>query len=279
MKKVVLSVYLFLGVLFLSAQTYQYVPLVNSTNKTWLAVGKCTLGFHHFSCGEYYRMYGDTVFDGYVYKKVFLQGWSYFYALLETQDRKVYGRDLQFNSTGLGRLIYDFSVNEGDTLNDVLVLNVDTVLLQDSTLRRKIFLSDGDVWIEGIGSIKYALFRNMCVCDIEGAMCWVKEDSTLIYSDNNSYCAILAVDDQLDNSTISVYPNPIIDDIHVTYLNDVFEEDAKFCLYNIAGKEIFSIPLHKRVTDISAADLQSGLYIWQVTNSKGLVRQGKLIRE
>lgn len=271
--------WLVFGVLFLGAQSYQYVPLVNSTNKTWLAVGRCAFGFHEFSCGEYYRMYGDTVFEGNVYKKILLQGWSYFYALIETEDRKVYGRDLEFNSTGLGRLVYDFSVNENDTLNGVLILNVDTVLLQDSTLRRKIFLSNGDVWVEGIGSIKYALFGNMCVCDLNGAMCWVKEDSTLIYSDNNSYCAILAVDDQIDNSIVSVYPNPVVDDIHVSYASDVFTDDARFHLYDITGKEIFNISLHKSITAISAAGLQSGLYVWQVANNKGLVKQGKLLRE
>lgn len=270
--------WLVFGVLFLGAQSYQYVPLVDSTYKTWMSRSICDIGPFHFSHASSFAMHGDTVFSGYAYKKVYIHDIDYYFALLETSDKKVYYRSSGSTSDSLGSPIYDFSLAVSDSFQHYTIQNIDTIMIGDSTLRRRFFVSNGDVWVEGIGSTKYALIP-VSVCGLQGALCWVKQDSILIYSDNNSYCAILAVDDQIDNSIVSVYPNPVVDDIHVSYSSDVLTDDARFYLYDITGKEIFNVSLHKNITAMSAAGLQSGLYVWQVANNKGLVKQGKLLRE
>lgn len=163
----------------------EYRPLVEE-GKTWTTKTQNPYTMTTFFVS------GDTIVGGECYKKVF---WDYFSlapggknldhissglcCMLREDNKKVYIR--RINET-TSRLLYDFSLREGDIMNytdknlsihSLLVNRIDTIEVKGMLFRRFMIhnldgmksSSSDNVWVEGIGSS--AGFLNCCSSNME----------------------------------------------------------------------------------------------------------------
>jgi hypothetical protein len=128
---------------------------------------------------------GDTVIEDLKYKKVYIQdndsiadfNNAYYFAAVreDTMAGKVYFRSEYYYSDGQEHLLYDFSVDVGDTVRfyslwsglqkkEMTVKSIDSILI-DNHYRKRINFdhenSGEESWIEGIGSTHGLFFRDV----------------------------------------------------------------------------------------------------------------------
>ena len=230
MKKI-LFIILVVTAFNLGAQDYEYVPFATE-DALWSV------------SDEKYSLYGDTVINGIKYSKVYRQEESeafefdiskaeYFCAIRnDIENKRVYGvykddlpvkyhKNIQYDRTeGKEFLLYDFSLNMGDTVSvanfaeadkegyircvkfervdvigieitnkDFLTLNdTDSLVMLENGMQRKRILMSNDVeniwqyWIEGIGSSD-GPFRHYNKFEFEHAL----TKRLLCYNEDNEY--------------------------------------------------------------------------------------------
>ena len=185
MRKRLLFTFLLFSLFQLKAQ--QYVPLLDSINRwtvvaNWIPVrisstySLCTYPFSSFGSNNYFQTDGDTNLNNVIYKKVMIT--DQFSTCLagflreDTSARKVYF----VNTTGgSDELIYDFSLNAGDSLSlnffqsgffssgNFTVDSISTVTIT-AGLRRIFYLTNHArpayslEWIEGVGSPEHPFY-------------------------------------------------------------------------------------------------------------------------
>ena len=76
--------------------------------------------------------------------------------------------------------------------------------------------------------------------------------------------SILGLEDTLLKSSISLYPNPVNNKLHIKTNNIKLEEAT---LYNILGKTIKNVKLDHKMVDFSG--INSGVYLLKITTDKG----------
>lgn len=164
--KFVFFISLFILSFFFTTLSQTYHPLPYS-NATWREVAFPDLSNDpdYYYVNEYY-IDGDSLIEGYIYQRVrffsiapgdtAISNDLYFYRQ-DTLAKKVYGRNIYypFNDT----LLYDFSLQEGDTLFDMLffppststdyfiwVDKIDSILTPIGYLKRFRLLSTISLW-------------------------------------------------------------------------------------------------------------------------------------
>ena len=76
-------------------------------------------------------------------------------------------------------------------------------------------------------------------------------------------------------SKVSVYPNPFTE-----ILNAEVKENATLSIFDLSGKLISINLLKKGRNQMSKAELQSGVYVYQIKNVKGeMLSSGKIIKK
>jgi hypothetical protein len=262
-----------------------------------------------------YFLSGDTLIGSFTYKKILRNGngqefivgvpvcpawcsgnYEYFtynnvYSGSIRQDtslRKVYYLP---PDSSLDVLLYDFNLNSGDTLPILFsnpypanyVSSIDSILI-GSSYRKRFWISlnnDSNYisLIEGIGSsygLLSPLFPNNNVSLIYNMLNCVRINGMTVYPDSTTTCSIISkIDDQKNNFSFSVFPNPFSDVIHLT-LNS--EELAEFFLYDIAGRNIMSKTLSGSES-LNTSQLSDGIYFFKVKSKYSGSMQGKLIKK
>ncbi len=237
---------------FSTVQAQDYKPLLDNTNE-W-HVTSC-----YFGClTDVYFTDGDTLVEGNNYK--ILDGFHYisrsFLLREEVSNQRVYLRKLGGNGSGQEYLLYDFSLQEGDSFEmfnpitpfpeNAGIFVVDSIrlrLLEDGMAYRHYYFSPAPtnnvsdnncVWVEGIGSLSI-INAPSGLPDINGAghlSCFFKEGN-LFYTnlDSISGCSptlgnfspVLALKPQLvvdsDRQLIQLKSSVAFDDISVYSLN------------------------------------------------------------
>ena len=88
-----------------------------------------------------------------------------------------------------------------------------------------------------------------------------------------NFAALGTVD--FTKSEISVYPNPFTE-----ILNVEVKENATLSIFDMSGKRVSIHPLNKGRNEINKAELQSGVYVYQIKNAKGeMLSSGKIIKK
>ncbi len=237
MKTLLLSViFSLLIIIEVRCQTYQYVPLIDSTSvMEWK--GKCWFYAMQSSVSHINHIIvkGDTVINGSLVRKLFLVDYNgpadtlFWGIITETSDKKVHYETINSGASYFNGFIYDFNLEAGDTMyrpgfvdSFLLVKSIDTVLI--SSGYRKQFnllnLSDStkvDVWIEGIGSIVKGLLATRCGGYYSNniTVCSIYKNDQLLYASNSYMCmGGLMSDDNLEDSRVKIYPNPTNEVLH-----------------------------------------------------------------
>ena len=158
--------------------------------------------------------------------------WDVSESYLRENDKKVW-----LNRKGKEYLLYDFDLNVSDTFESELlesngklvVTNIDSVLLDDGSIRRRTTLQcvgpSGNCfplfWIEGIGAECNTFnLRDACVDVIAEStklLCFYQNNELLWYDTTQTSCFISTSTKEVDElkGFIQLYPNPVYDILHI----------------------------------------------------------------
>jgi len=79
-----------------------------------------------------------------------------------------------------------------------------------------------------------------------------------------------------DVASISIYPNPTMDKLNIAYNKD--NELIEIILYDISSRLILQ-QTFTNSTILSTEQMQNGIYFYELRNSKGTIKTGKLVKQ
>lgn len=253
------------------------------TNKVWRVV-TCLA----WCSTETFKFSGDTLLGGQLYNKLYsthdslMTNWSLEAVIREDSSGKIYTR-YQANDT----LMYDFNLNINDTARGIspsgcfyqyYVNLVDSVTLLNGEKRKRILFSNGEQWIEGIGSLTGIIYPNLCITDIGVILNCFHENDTLKFGPHYSDCYYNAVGiNEISNSIkTTVKPNPVIGLATIQLEKNI--NSWNWELYNSLGqvvdkKENLS---GDRMT-INGTAFENGIYHYKIEKNSEILSIGKII--
>lgn len=286
---------LFFGNQLLKSQPFEQI--VDTTKKWNVLKGDFSPNGDFFSTTTV-LFQSDTTINNLVYKKIFS---SY-----DTINFNFNGELIREDSIGRvftkewnspEQLIYDFSVNVGDTIvlhnfmggiTEAKIDSIDTIFLAGKNRKRifNSFYNFGNVvdcWIEGIGSLMGVLYSGNVIIDFgTNLLCYWQNGSKLLsteYSDlYGCYYTNVEIDEINSLNRIKVYPN--ITRQYLTIENNQ-DENLIFKIYNSIGQEIINTLIESKIQIINISDVRNGLYFYQIINKKKeiIYLNGKIIKE
>lgn len=257
-----------------------------------------------------YQFKGDTIISDTIYKKLMAE--NLFQGGVREEGKKVFLRSWSYDNDkeefqSVERLIYDFSLNKGDTITlhcspnngckQLLTLEVDSILYSDNKVRRRQLMKvignyqeprDYEVyWIEGIGSTQALLEDDFCffndrekisptcgqrlVCySLDGLLAYSNSDSTF------NECPppfIISAENTLTlkNLEVKLYPNPASSylsyELSFSKNNYILEEIS---ILNLYGQVVFSKTTNKLKKEIDIRHLPKGLFSLHFRFRKGI---------
>jgi PKD repeat protein len=90
------------------------------------------------------------------------------------------------------------------------------------------------------------------------------------------YLGVSSTENPVQESQVMVFPNPFSQQL-VVYLGETHHSPV-FLLYNAAGQLVHKGPLATGINEIQATGLNKGMYFWEITRNRQLVRSGKVIK-
>jgi hypothetical protein len=101
---------------------------------------------------------------------------------------------------------------------------------------------------------------------------------TTILTNNNNFS--FGINDNMPESTcrVLVYPNPFSDQATIRIISPTFPDEWNMVIYDLTGCQILKIEnIHTSYVTVKRGHLKGGMYVYQVTDKKGLVASGKII--
>ncbi len=84
-------------------------------------------------------------------------------------------------------------------------------------------------------------------------------------------------DTDVEQITLSLYPNPVVDDMLVT-LGDYIPEYGNIVLKDLQGRKVHQSRIYHGWNSISLSHLISGIYIWELRDGNKVLRSGKVVK-
>ncbi len=287
--RIFLTLTLLLQFPLLSRAQDDYIPLAVEGAQWIVATGDMTSILPVEYLWEYYAL-GDTSINDIVYKKI------YHRSLVTTQDpppyipngdyhlkglirddtieKKVYAIDLfgsggDFCPAGEEFLMYDFSVDQGDTVGFCLLPDWETYMIdtihQDVykgfDTRRFQLLWIYDSYFEGIGS-DYGLYEPFFI-PIDKAASNPLYYNYLYYYCRQAPCGLIVSvrEKQITRNYFQIYPNPATSVLNIKLRTT--ETSGEISLFSIYGQELMQIKAERNKDEYSLdiSDLPAGNYI------------------
>jgi hypothetical protein len=250
-------------------------------------------------------MEGDTVINNQTYKKLYQSNYgptvltkTYFGGMREDSIGRVYIYTATNQSPPVTHLqsqteylLYDFSLQVGDTLqvlNDFNIIQVlssiDSVLIDNHYRKLYTFIASGvprDV-IEGIGSVK-GLFFPMVYEFEHGQMLACYEDGDIFWNNPalmGNDCFSVGIDEHRpETDLVTIYPVPVSDQLHIDF-EDVPRDEIVIQLYDITGRLMREHHQagQKKIT-LDVANLAQGTYILKAISIGHATKTIKVIKQ
>lgn len=247
----------------------------------------------------------DTVLSGITYLKLFYED-----VARPAKAGKVYKGAIRFDaatnrvyysatqSTEAETILYDFNVQEGDTLKKedgyylgddsgmlpVVVSEIDSVYTNDSIWRKRFHFSGigmSSVVIEGIGNTERGLLAkiDMVPTGNDTRFGCYKSTAVCIYAEENCetcYGKWSGLNDlKMVTNAVSVYPNPVLDVFIVS--NQTAKANA-IEVFDANGHLVISKVLENNLShEIPAGNLPAGFYYYLI-KGENFVQPGKLLK-
>ncbi|MEX1002625.1 MAG: T9SS type A sorting domain-containing protein [Crocinitomicaceae bacterium] len=276
-----------------------YLPMLSQFNE-W-QVTNC-----NNSClTDVYYTYKDTSFNGNTYH--ILDGYHYisgtFLLREDITERKVYLHLITGSKNGEEYLLYDFSLQLGDSMEvhnpispyptDAGYFLLDSIITQthvDGNDYRHFFLtaldttqslSTGAIWIEGIGS-RSLINTPGAPPDFNqaGNLSCFFNHQTLHYSDLDSIGQCVQVNTDLgltdlESSALQLFPNPAHELLNVKLS---LHSKGELILRNLSGKQLMRLPVQPlELLLVDVSHLVEGVYIIQFESDHGEVITKRLV--
>lgn len=250
---------------------------------------------------SYLNCKGDTIIGQITYKQIFSDDTTidhnsiYIGGLREdTTEKKVY-----YIIDSVEHLLYDFSIQKGDTVNvwysgfcevPLIADSVDTVIINNVPLKRIVFVKAptspiAEIWIESIGSL-FGLTNvayDLCMADVGYELLCVHENDTLIYH-NTSFngCYVDTViyvgitEKKTDYFDPNIYPNPITSIGTIAFNSS--NNSSRLEIYTIDGVLLKQINVNgMKSYQIDSKEYKSGTYYYRLTDKVGNICNGKFV--
>lgn len=302
-KKYLILIIFTLAAYSIWSQGYEYIPFPDS-NCIWSE--KYTAPMYPGEPPTFYiyaLFNDDTTINSIQYHKLYIlydsvivkSKAAYIGAIREDSTRKIYYKgdhifwqiDDELLNENNEVLLYDFSVNVGDTIRNVkfaapqgplVVSEIDTVELNHGRRRVIYFQDHYNGWIEGIGTDMGLLSpgdyptngtHNELIC--------FRKNDTLVYLNSDfsgCYNFPSSISDNQSVNNFGIYPNPIVG---TSYL-DLEQSFDILEIYSYRGTKIRNI----NITGLKSCEINSslftpGLYFYKITSYKGIIRNGRFI--
>jgi hypothetical protein len=301
--------YLFLLIAAMSAQITiaQYRPLPMQ-NAEWVNWG----GLYLLSCPACtfvnYKYYtdGDTIINSTAYvkiKKTELPAINdvsiyptYTGAIRQdTLNKKIY---IVLADSTTERILYDFSLQVGDTINSVLhdlannigncgvetIYHIDSILVNGNY--HKIFYIQGGCgdmslsFIEGIGSSYGLIFPNYSG-QVESHLSCMKVNGQTYYPSNTSSCnltnPVSTMDKMVNISDIDIYPNPTADELNIKITNAGLSF-VSITISNTLGEIVIKEKMLTNEKKLDISTLPNGLYFLKLNSKENTITK-KIIKQ
>lgn len=273
----------------LNAQTYVPFPASNAMWTQREGNGDTTPSYFCYGLTT-----EDTTLNIVSYHKLFKSSDTIFNAseciggLREDAQKRVFFYDF---GTGQERLVYDFSVQPGDTIvlagPEGIVDHIDSVNINGNYRRRINFkMLNGSTWsagawIDGIGNSSLGgllgspMAQPTCDC-ADNTICFRQNNNWLYH--NPLYSAMGCLDGVLDvakvktnNLAISLYPNPV-NATSTLHIDGAVKGSIR--IYSITGVLLHTYPLGSDIS-ISRDGYPSGMYLYRLNDEAGSTASGK----
>jgi hypothetical protein len=203
--------------------------------------------------------------------------------------KKVYYRN---NSGQEPTLLYDFSLEEGDTVRlygnlslEYTILQVDSIELLTGDFRKRWVLSpefgENPIWIEGIGNTTLYLLNSG---DLNGSTLVTRllccyENNELVYMNvffNTCYLSTSHVEG-FSNTSLRIWPNPTKGIVTLSFPQFHKYNDVLFEVLSIDGRKLLSKPIHSELSTLDISNLPAGMYLYRFTDGRHQLKIEKLI--
>ena len=252
---------------------------------------------------------GDTLINGLVYHKIYESGildimaippttWTYTYynneyvgCIRENNNRQAYQIPKLFS---VEIPLYDFNLQIGDTVPSspsIIVSGIDSIF-DGFDFRLRFKLSSADTtfwpgygyfehvsWIEGIGSTGGNFFSLGPYFERGGTLYEFTHNGIIYYQDSIGSCNLSLNYSEFSNqSTISIFPNPVLDKLYID-IDNYFSERVSILVTDLSGRLIFNRQLQKGKNECNLENLASGIYIYKLCEGKSIIDSGKLLKQ
>jgi hypothetical protein len=200
----------------------------------------------------------------------------------DTLNKKIY---VVLTDSTTEHILYDFSLQVGDTINSVLHtltagclgFNTETIYLIDTIqvngYDHRVFHYQGSCvgtdgsYIEGIGSEFGLLFPNLKDIQESHLNC-LKINNQSYYPYANVTCTLptISVNDLDQLLDISIFPNPTSASFTISLPENTIESVA--ILFDAAGKEQLRLKVQGGDNNVDVSKLDHGIYLLQIGNSR-----------
>ena len=294
----------------ITAQEYSYVSFPDS-GAIWSEVYCPSMSSGLGPILERFALPGeDTVINSLVYKKLFI-----FYDTVFNRENAIYVGGIREDS--LKRvyfkgdtiiheykpmidfydyeevLFFDFSVNIGDTIQNIncrpyddrlIVQDIDTIEI-GNLLRKRIYFWPYTwvIWIEGIGNVRGLLFTSGDVPTnglYNDLICFKQNDTILYFNEDYSDCIPVitgASNKESVSSDITVYPNPVTGSFIRFDFGD--QTIVNIIVLDCQGRVMEHIDSSNGGNNFNFSTIKypPGIYFFIATNTRGIARTGKFV--
>lgn len=302
MKKYLSIIFLIILVKFSFAQ-YQPLPMQNAEWIYWGGINLLSCPTCTFVNYKYYTD-GDTVINTQTYVKIkkteipSINDMSVYPTYTgairqDTLNKKIY---VVLTDSTTERILYDFSLQVGDTINSVLhdlsndigSCGVETIYLIDSILingnYHKTFYIQGGCgdmslrFIEGIGSSYGLIFPNY-FGQVESHLSCTKVSGQTYYPSNTSSCDLVTSVNSLDiDMAIDIYPNPSNNEINIIIPDTEKSTSYILTLLSPIGQIVIREKINSKKSIIDISELPKGLYLLTISVNENIFTK-KIIKQ
>lgn len=178
-------------------------------------------------------------------------------------------------------ILYDYGLNIGDSVppnsswwGNNFIQAIDTVIVQ-GVQKKRLYLTNGDIWIEGMGSIHHPLHPKMYVFEVVYNLCLAEMEyfgNSPI--DSETYigtcdCATIGLDELDQINPVEIFPNPSNQDF-VKVLSE--SEILEIRVTDMKGEaQVAFFDDQNKSLDIS--ELKNGIYFVVLSTTVGVQRR------
>lgn len=290
MRNAIVIVMIVLGAFCAKAQAPYYA--FPDSNATWSMIRKAGAMGNIFWAGYSYNFGSDTTINTKTYHSIEVSSGPHIGPSLFFLRNDTFALTYILNTNNEERILYDFSMQVGDTItnffwgNNMELLSISTVQLINSE-RRLFNFSDSTKWIEGIGDV-LGFWGNQTYPNPfpAGMVCFRQADSA-VYTCNGSFfyycnvssgCYYSSINEDIHHIDVTFFPNPT-NSYCTIQLKTVTK--ISISIYDLNGSLTLAPVTNQTLTNytFSSAGLAPGIYFVKVTDEQGRTATQKLVKE